>query len=392
MSGRTAGRLALVLAGLAGLLFATAVGLYAAGDGFESSRLFSLVFLVVFSVLGFLVASRHPGNAIGWIFCGCAVLSGLSTLADAYANYWLDGHGAAGLGRAAAAYETAAWPALLIPVTFLLLLFPTGRLLSPRWRWVGWCAGLGIAGAFATSITAPGRLEDYPGVENPLGVEGWVPEAAMGLAALMLLIAVVGSPASLVLRLRRSAGLERQQVKWLMWAGAVAGVTFLVGSTAGYEYAGPGASNAAILTGMLMLPLATGIAILRYRLFDIDVVINRTLVYTALTVTLAAAYLASVLLLQLVLGALTSDSGIAVAGSTLAVAALFRPARARIQAAVDRRFYRRRYDAQRTLESFSARLRDQVELGALNSELRAVVSETLQPAHVSLWLRSPEAG
>jgi hypothetical protein len=390
VSGGAAARLALLLVGLAVLLFTTAIGVYLAGSGVEGHRVLSLLFLVVFSALGYLIVTRQPRNAIGWIFCGCAVASGLSTLADAYANYWLDGKGATWLGEAAASYETVGWiPGVLIPATFLLLLFPEGRLLSPRWHWVAGCAGLGMAGFFLTETTMPGPLEDFPDVQNPYGVDSPVLDPMQGLAALMLVIAVVGSPLSLVLRLRRSAGLERQQIKWLMWAGALAGVTFLVGSTAGYEFAGTAVSNVVILTSVLALPLATGVAILRYRLYDIDVVINRTLVYAALTATLAGAYLALVLLLQLALSGVTSDSGLAVAGSTLAVAALFRPARARIQEAVDRRFYRRRYDARRTREAFSGRLRDQVDLGSLNAELGAVVRETLQPAHVSLWLRGP---
>jgi MFS family permease len=389
VSARTAGRLALVMAAVAVLLFSTAVALFVAGSGWHGNRMFSLLFLLVYSVLGFVIASRQPRNSIGWIFCGSAVVSGLSTLSDAYANYWLDGMGSRWLGEAAASFESAAWvPGVVIPATFLLLLFPAGRPLTPRWRWVVWCAGFAVACGFASEIMHAGPLEDYPTIRNPFGVDSSIIDAFQGLSFLLLAVAVVGSPLSLVLRLRRSAGLERQQIKWLMWAGSVAAVTVLLGSTVGYEYAGAGVSNAVIMTSILTLPVATGIAILRYRLYDIDVVINRTLVYAALTATLAAAYLGSVLLFQLVLSGLTSDSGLAVAGSTLAVAALVRPARARIQEAVDHRFYRRRYDAQRTLDAFTASLRDQVDLGTLSGELSAVVGETLQPAHVSLWLRS----
>jgi hypothetical protein len=192
-------------------------------------------------------------------------------------------------------------------------------------------------------------------------------------------------------RFRRARGERRQQIKWLALAGAVAVVTVIVATIGSDELWNTAVTNVACMLGVLCVPVAAGIAILRHRLYDIDVVVNRAIVYGALTATLAGMYLGSVLLLQLLLGGITGDSGLAVAGSTLAVAALFRPARARIQAAVDRRFFRRKYDAQRTLEAFSSRLRDEVDLRALSSELGAVVRETLQPAHLSLWLRAPEA-
>jgi hypothetical protein len=203
--------------------------------------------------------------------------------------------------------------------------------------------------------------------------------------------------AALVVRYRRADALDRAQLRWVALGGAVFLAIYIVTlplpSTLGTSDDSTAANliTAVSQAAFGALPIAIGYAILRHRLYDIDVVVNRTLVYGALTATLAAAYLGCVLLLQLLLGGITGDSGLAVAGSTLAVAALFRPARARIQAAVDRRFFRRKYDAQRTLEAFSSRLRDEVDLRALSSELGAVVRETLQPAHLSLWLRTPEA-
>ena len=242
---------------------------------------------------------------------------------------------------------------------------------------------------FVTQWLLAGPLEDYPQVENPYGVDSPVVDFLTGVAVLLIVVGIAGSSASLILRFRRARGEQRQQMKWIAFAGAVAGVCVMV-FTVLYDVVGEAVANSGIMLGVLCLPLAAGVAILRYRLYDIDVVINRTLVYGALTATLAGAYLGFVLLLQLLLNGVTGDSGLAVAGSTLAVAALVRPARARIQAVVDRRFFRRKYDAAQTLEEFSARLRDQIDLGTLNAELSSVVHDTLQPAHVSVWLRSAE--
>jgi hypothetical protein len=235
---------------------------------------------------------------------------------------------------------------------------------------------------------APGPLEDYPRVDNPLGIEGAGSDVLKAFRVLgfpLFMVAAIASGASLVVRFRRSNGVERQQVKWM-----AAAATFTVAAwitTAIFDQV-LGIDISGLLTvGLLALPAATAIALLRYRLYDLDVVVNRTLVYGALTATLVAAYLGLVLLFQLLLEPLTASSDLAIAGSTLAVAALFRPARNRIQELVDRRFYRRRYDAGRTVEAFSVRLRDQVALDALSDELRDVAQRTLEPAHVSLWLK-----
>jgi hypothetical protein len=393
MSARSNRRLAWGLAALA-LAVTTAGVVLSLSTGNDVSRgteIFPLVvgaIAIVFAGVGALIATRQPDNAIGWLFLGAGVAAGIAGLASSYADYWVDDRpGPALLGETAAWYGSLSWiPWILVPATFLLLLFPDGRLLSRRWRPVAWCAALGIGGVFLTTGLTPGRLEDYPQVTNPYGLDSALLDPLTGLAFLLVAVGIVGSSASLVVRFRRARGELRQQIKWLAFAGVIAAVTVIAGVPS-YDLVGQDIANIAIMLSVLGLPLAAGSAILRHRLYDIDVVINRTLVYGALTATLAGCYLGAVLLLQLVLSGVTEDSGLAVATSTLAVAALFRPARARIQAAVDRRFYRRKYDAQRTLAVFSARLRDQVELDALSNDLRGVVRETLQPVHVSLWLR-----
>ena len=367
-----------------------ALALLAAGwalSGPDSGAgLFTSALAVVFSAVGVLVASRHPGNATGWLFLGVGVATGLGTLAGSYADAWIAGayEDSPRLGELAAWYGTLSWmPFILVPCTFVLLLFPDGHLLSPQWRWVAWCAGAGIAGGFITTGITPGPLEDQPTVDNPFGIHTALIDPLTGLSLLLIAIGMVGSAASAVIRFRRAHGERRQQMKWLALAGTVVAVTVPVSVVGSDVLWSDDAVNVACMLAVLGLPIAAGIAILRHRLYDIDVVINRTLVYGGLTATLGAAYLVLVLLISLAVG----RSGLAVAVSTLAVAALFGPARARIQAGVDRRFYRRRYDATQTLEAFGGRLRDELDLEALAADLRGVVVDTVQPAHVSLWLR-----
>jgi hypothetical protein len=339
-----------------------------------------------FGFVGALVASRRPDNPIGWIFSGGAVAFSLSGLGEAYGVYTLFAEPGALLGGGDTAAWFSVWVWVLggVPLIVLFpLLFPNGELLTRRWRIVALAAFAAIALLVVGSMFAPGPMEDLPEVENPYGiggVAGDVFDAIGGVGWLLIILSLIASVTSLVLRFRRSRGVERQQLKWVAAAGVVLVVSFL--SWEVWEGMAP--------LGIFTMVVAAGIAILRYRLYDIDVVINRTLVYGALTATLALAYLGGVLLLQLALRPLTESSNLAIAGSTLGVAALFRPARARIQEVVDRRFYRRKYDAQQTLAAFSTHLRAEVDLGALRSELSGVVQEALQPAHVSLWLRAPE--
>jgi len=351
--------------------------------------------IAAFSIVGGLIALRRPGNTIGWLLATIGLFFAIVLACSSVARWGLETDA---LPEAVAEWISvgaSVWViALGLVGTQLPLRLPDGRLPSPRWRWFSRISLALIAVTLIGMAAQRGRVENVPGSANPLGA-AWA-EPLAGVIFLVILCFAVGL-AALFIRYRRADTLDRAQLRWVALGGAVFLLIYLVtlplpsllGESARSTTAGliTGFSQAAFGA----LPIAIGYAILRHRLYDIDVVVNRTLVYGALTATLAGTYLGSVLLLQLLLDGITGDSGLAVAGSTLAVAALFRPARARIQAAVDRRFFRRKYDAQRTLEAFSARLRDEVDLRALSSELGAVVRETLQPAHLSLWLRAPEA-
>ena len=390
---RSKGTGAVALVAFTLVLIAASVVLdLASGNGLDvAGFLFLGGIAVTYAAVGLVIALRRPGNVLAWVFLGAAVSAGLGGIASSYADHWLaTDSGPALLGRSAAAYGDTSWvPFILVPLTFLLLLFPDGKVISPRWRKVAAAAGAGIALTVISGLLKAGPIEDYPSIRNPLGVDSPAIGAIAGLGALLALAGLVGSVAALIVRFRRAQGIERAQMKWLSYAGAMAALALIVG-TAFYDL-NEAVANAVIMSGVMTLPGATGVAITRYRLYDIDVVVNRTLVYGALTATLAGVYLGAVLLLQLALEPVTSGSGPAVAVSTLAVAALFRPARARIQGSVDRRFFRRRYDARHTLEDFSARLRDEIALGRVEADLSAVVMNTLRPTHVSIWLREGES-
>jgi hypothetical protein len=355
-------------------------------DAFTDSVPLLLAF-ASFVVVGALIVRHRPGNAVGWMFAAIALLAVLGALAEEYAIFASARHLPGPV--LAAWFASWAWyPTLALTLVFTPLLFPTGRLLSPRWRLVAWPAAAvmaaitGLAALQQTIELAPGRM-----VANPFGLAGVEnPEDSRLGAVLFPLLGplVLAAFASLVVRFRRSRGDERQQLKWITFAAALLPLTFagdLLPDTAG---------NLLFAVVVSFLPVAAGVAILRYRLYEIDRLINRTLVYGLVSALLAGVYAALVLVGGELSGGVADDPpSWAVAGATLAVAALFQPARRRIQQVVDRRFDRRRYDAARTVDAFSGRLREELDLDALAAELLAVVERTVQPTAASLWLRPP---
>jgi len=387
MSARAATRLAwLVCATLAAFSLLMPTG----GRG-ESPLVFLqfLTFAMAFVTVGALVASRRPENLVGWLVLAIGFDVVLGSFVARYADYAL-------LVRpdSLPGGEPAAWVAewLLAPVfdllALVLVLFPDGRLPSRRWRPFVWLIVINAVVAVFARAFSPGPLEEFPGTQNPLGIEGLAGllPAFEGAWEVVGLALVFVAAVSLLVRVRRARGEERQQVKWLLYAATLLSVAGLL--TLSIESIGTGWAGLVLITvGFLAVPVAIGVAILRHRLYDIDILINRTLVYSALTVALILAYVGSIVLFQGIFRALTGQgSQLAIVASTLAIAALFTPLRHRIQSFIDRRFYRRKYDAARTLEAFSAKLRDETDLDALNAELVGVVRETMQPAHVSMWL------
>ncbi|MCD6054097.1 MAG: Two component signal transduction histidine kinase [Rubrobacteraceae bacterium] len=349
-------------------------------------------------ILGGLIASRRPDNLIGWIVCAAAVANAMDYFADGYATYALLAEPNSLPGGLVTAWVSNWVPMLALGLLpFFLLLFPTGRLPSRRWRPVAVFAVLVYVVLPVGYAVLPGPLITFPSVENPLGHEGAAGEIVPGVgrvsAWMLFVLTSLVSLVSLVLRFRRSRREERQQIKWVAYAAAIIAAYLLVDSIFGEALDPISPILSAIFFGSLWV--AIGVAILKYRLYNIDLLINRTLVYGALTAILAAVYFGGIVVLQRLFVVLTGGkSTLAVVASTLVIAALFNPLRRRIQSFIDRRFYRRKYDVTKTLETFSAKLREETDLDALSDDLVGVVRETMQPAHVSLWLRpdSPPRG
>jgi MFS family permease len=360
---------------------------------------------LIFPLVGALIASRHPGNPIGWVLLADGLLWMLSGAMDYYAVYGLASPGSVPFPRMVAGINNWLWvPAVGLLGTFVFLLFPDGRLPSGRWRPLALFSGVVLVLASVGVALSPGRLANLGGARNPFGLEGH-PWLFNGMLVFLLLLplCMVLSAASLVLRFRRSRGEERQQIKWIAFAASVVGLLYLIAMSTAFLYPSeswfqPGSRwwldllAYAALFSFTLVPTAVGVAILRYRLYDIDLIINRTLVYGSLTVTLVSLYFGGVVVTQTLFRALTGQQQqpqLAVVVSTLAIAALFNPLRHRIQSLIDRRFYRKKYDAARVLEAFSARLRDETDLDRLEGDVVAVVQETVQPEHASMWVRPP---
>jgi hypothetical protein len=341
------------------------------------------------ATVGAVLASRRPRHPVGWLLLGLGLTLSAGDLLYVYVRYGLVARPgslpAAGYLAGLSLGTIAVW---LAGAGFVLLLTPTGSLPSARWRWWARVAAAAPVVFLLGSVVEPAPLRpEYPTVANPLAVPTAWAGPLRGVTGVALIVTLVGVPIaawSLVVRFRRARGIERQQLRWLALAAALAPLAVLV---AVMVY-GP-VSNVVAGLYLALPPLATGAAILRYRLYDLDRIVSRTLAYGLLTVLLGLGYAAVVLGLGRLL---PQDSSLVVAGATLAVAGVFQPARHRIQQVVDRRFNRRRYDAANTIAAFSARLREEIDLDTLTAELLAVVDQTMQPTRASLWLRrSPQA-
>ena len=417
MSTRASSWLAWSLAGFSVAMFLVSVGLYILARSAQvpsslgASRtvidLLISVPVVAFPIVGALIASRRPRNPIGWICLADGFLWTLLIMVDYYGVYGLARPGTVPFPVVIYALSQWLWvPTVGLLAIYLVLLFPDGRLPSRRWRPLAWLSGTVIALVSVAEGLAPVPLPELGRVRNPFGLEGqpWVADAANAILVLFLLC-ILASVLSLILRYRRSRGEERQQIKWIAFAASFVGLGFVTAMVSGLivsvftpEYWGSAGTPplwfellfSVVLLSFGGVPVAVGIAILKYRLYNIDLLINRTLVYGSLTATLALIYFGGVATVQVIFRAFAGQeeqSQLAIVVSTLLIAALFNPLRRRIQGFIDRRFYRRKYDARKTLEAFSTKLRDETDLDALSDELVGAVRETMQPAHASLWLR-----
>jgi hypothetical protein len=354
--------------------------------------------LVVIDVtVGAIVASRRPENPVGWLLCLSGVAIGTSSFTSQYAIYSLLARpGSLPAGEAMAWIASWLLPIMIGLTVFYLLLFPTGRLPSRRWRWVAWLTvAFVVVGVILSAFSAGALMGALGPIRNPLGIEGFTNVYTALLYTISPLLH--GAAAlSVFVRLRHAGGVERQQIKWFAYSAAIftIGVVLIVITLAidtPLWFERPARAYSTVAGEAV--PIAIGIAILRYRLYDIDIIINRTLVYGSLTPLLALVYFGGVTATQAIFRTLSGQEQpqLAIVVSTLVIAALFNPLRGRIQAFIDRRFYRKKYDAAKTLEAFSFRLREETDLQALNGELTRVVRETMQPSHVSLWLRPDTA-